>query len=87
MIAKLTVSDVMTHDPYTVTPFTPMQQAAHSMLEHKISGLPVVRKGETCRHHNRNGHVQDAYEHWDSYMARHANAVLMYSSIGAEAHP
>ena len=42
LLAKLTVGQVMTYNPYTVTPTTPIQQAARIMLERKVSGLPVV---------------------------------------------
>jgi acetoin utilization protein AcuB len=41
-LSKLTVGEVMTHNPYTVTPDTAIQEAARIMLEHKVSGLPVV---------------------------------------------
>jgi CBS domain-containing protein len=33
---------VMTHHPITVTPETSLEHAAGLMLQHKISGLPVV---------------------------------------------
>jgi predicted transcriptional regulator len=42
LLSRLTVGQVMTHHPYTVTPSTPIQHAARIMLEHKVSGLPVV---------------------------------------------
>jgi CBS domain-containing protein len=42
LLAKLTVGQVMTHNPYTVTPATPIQHVARIMLERKVSGLPVV---------------------------------------------
>jgi acetoin utilization protein AcuB len=42
LISKLTVGDVMTHNPFTVTANTPIQEAIQVMLERKISGLPVV---------------------------------------------
>jgi acetoin utilization protein AcuB len=42
LLAKLTVGQVMTHNPYTVTFTTPIQQAARIMLDRKVSGLPVV---------------------------------------------
>jgi acetoin utilization protein AcuB len=42
LLAKLTVGQVMTHNPYTATPSMPIQQAARIMLERKFSGLPVV---------------------------------------------
>ncbi|ACK73283.1 CBS domain containing protein [Gloeothece citriformis PCC 7424] len=37
-----TVKDVMTPNPYTVTPQTPLQEAIKLMAEKHISGLPVV---------------------------------------------
>ena len=46
LLAKLTVGQVMTHRPYTVTPNTPIQQAARIMLERKVGGLPVVAEGD-----------------------------------------
>jgi CBS domain-containing protein len=45
--AQLTVEKIMTRNVYTLTPDTPILDAAELMLEHKISGLPVVdNKGE-----------------------------------------
>jgi len=40
--AQLVVEKVMTRNLYTVTAETPIIDAAELMLEHKISGLPVV---------------------------------------------
>jgi CBS domain-containing protein len=40
--AQLTVDKVMTAHVFTVNPDTPIIDAAELMLEHKISGLPVV---------------------------------------------
>ena len=40
--AHLTVDRVMTHHVFTVSPEAPVSDAARMMLEHKISGLPVV---------------------------------------------
>jgi CBS domain-containing protein len=37
-----TVADVMTPDPISVTPQTPLQEAISILAEKKISGLPVV---------------------------------------------
>ena len=42
LLGKLTVGEVMTHHPYTVTPDTGIEKAARIMLERKVSGLPVV---------------------------------------------
>jgi CBS domain-containing protein len=41
-LSKLTVGQVMTYTPYTVTPDTPIQEAVRIMLERKVSGLPAV---------------------------------------------
>lgn len=43
LLAQLTVDSIMTKDPVTVTPETPIKDAARIMLERKISGLPVVQ--------------------------------------------
>lgn len=37
-----TVGEVMTPNPITVTPETPLQSAIKLLAEHRISGLPVV---------------------------------------------
>ena len=42
--AQLVVEKVMTRNVFTVTPETPILDAAELMLEHKISGLPVVNE-------------------------------------------
>ncbi|NDV23755.1 CBS domain-containing protein [Desulfovibrio sp. JC022] len=38
----LKIKDIMTHDPYIVSPDTCMEVAAELLLEKKIGGLPVV---------------------------------------------
>jgi acetoin utilization protein AcuB len=40
--AQLTVEKIMTRNVLTVTPETSILDAAEIMLEHKVSGLPVV---------------------------------------------
>jgi CBS domain-containing protein len=42
LLTKLTVGHVMTHNPFTVTPDTPILQAARTMLHRKIGSLPVI---------------------------------------------
>jgi len=37
-----TVADVMSHDPIVVQPETPIKEAIKILVEHRISGLPVV---------------------------------------------
>lgn len=42
LLAKLTVKEIMTKDPFTVTPEQSIAEAARLMMEQKIGGLPVV---------------------------------------------
>ena len=45
MLSKLTVGDIMTHNPFTLTADMPIQCAARIMLDRKVGGLPVVDEG------------------------------------------
>ncbi len=38
----LTVKEIMTRDPITVTPDTPIAEAAKLLLDRRINGIPVV---------------------------------------------
>jgi CBS domain-containing protein len=38
----VTVEDVMTRDVITVSPATPIHEAARLMVKHRVSGLPVI---------------------------------------------
>lgn len=42
-----TVADVMTPNPITVHPETPLKDAIQLLAEHRVSGLPVVDKAGT----------------------------------------
>lgn len=44
LIGLLTVDSIMTRDPITVSEEVTIAEAARSMLEHKIGGIPVVGK-------------------------------------------
>ena len=46
LLAKLTVGEIMTPDPFVVSPATSLHDAAKLMLEKKIGGLPVVENGK-----------------------------------------
>ena len=46
LLSKLQVHEVMTREVITVTEFTPIEEAARILVDHKIGGLPVMR-GET----------------------------------------
>ncbi|MBL8850974.1 MAG: CBS domain-containing protein [Planctomycetaceae bacterium] len=43
--SDISVSDVMKHHPITTTPDAPIEEAAQTMSDHKIGGIPVVEKG------------------------------------------
>lgn len=42
LLWKLKLGDVMSKDVITVTPLTPLQDAASLLIKHKIGGLPVL---------------------------------------------
>jgi len=44
LLEKVTVRDIMTSPVLTVTPETPIEEAARIMLEHRIGCLPVLRR-------------------------------------------
>jgi CBS domain-containing protein len=41
-VSQMYVRDVMTRDVVTVTPLTPLKEAARLLVQHGISGLPVI---------------------------------------------
>ena len=45
LVGRILLNQIMTPDPVTVTDTTTIQDAARLMLEHKISGLPVLKQG------------------------------------------
>jgi acetoin utilization protein AcuB len=45
---RLTVREAMTPQVITVSPATPVEDAAKLMLAHRVGGLPVVSHGELC---------------------------------------
>ena len=46
MVAGLTLSDLMIKNPITVDPDSDIEIAAQLIYKHKISGIPVVKKGK-----------------------------------------
>jgi acetoin utilization protein AcuB len=46
MLSRLRISELMTTDLITVTPDTPLEEAARIMTDSKIGGLPVTKDGE-----------------------------------------
>jgi CBS domain-containing protein len=45
LVGRITLEQIMTRGPLTVSDTATIQEAARIMLERKISGLPVVRDG------------------------------------------
>jgi acetoin utilization protein AcuB len=46
LLSKLQVKEVMTKNPVTVEVDAPLEEAARILTDNKISGLPVMEKGE-----------------------------------------
>jgi acetoin utilization protein AcuB len=46
LLTRVRVKDVMVHEVIATTEDTPIEEAAHLMLEHKIGCLPVLRDGK-----------------------------------------
>ncbi len=46
LLSKLTIKQVMSRPVITVTPDTPLEEAARIMADNKIGGLPVVEDGK-----------------------------------------
>ena len=42
LIAEIKVKEIMTHDPIIISQDSTISEAAQAMLDHKVSGLPVV---------------------------------------------
>ena len=42
LLSTLTIAKIMTHNPFTIGPDATLAEAARMMLEHRVSGLPVV---------------------------------------------
>jgi acetoin utilization protein AcuB len=45
LLEKVRIREIMTKKVYTVTPATPIEEAARLMLTHRIGGLPVLDAG------------------------------------------
>ncbi len=45
LLEKVRIREIMTRKVYSVTPDTPIEEAARLMLQHKIGGLPVLQAG------------------------------------------
>jgi acetoin utilization protein AcuB len=85
LLSKLTAGQVMTHNPYTVTPNTPIQEAARTMLDRKVSGLPVVDEEERLV-----GIITESdifrmlIDQWDYFTIQHVDPGLVAALIAEE---
>ena len=46
LLSRLTVAEIMTRGPLTITPERPITEAVRRMLAHKVGALPVVVEGQ-----------------------------------------
>ena len=82
LLAKLTIAQVMTHDPYTVRPSTSIQEAARIMLHRKVGGVPVVDDGGTVV-----GVITESdifrmlIDQWDYLAVEHLNLDLLSAIV------
>lgn len=85
LLAKLTVGQVMTHNPFTVTPGTSIQQAARLMLERKVAGLPVVNeKGKPVGILTESDVFRMLVDQWDYFTMQRLDAGVIASLIAQE---
>jgi CBS domain-containing protein len=88
LLSKLTVGQVMTHLPYTVTPQTPIQEAARIMLERKVSGLPVVGEFQQVVGVITESDVfRMLIDQWDYFTVQHIDPGLVASLIAEGVNP
>jgi acetoin utilization protein AcuB len=85
LLAKLSVGHVMTHNPYTVTPTTPIQQAARIMLERKVSGLPVVDEdGKSVGIITETDIFRMLIDQWDYFTLQHTDLGFVATLVAQE---
>lgn len=85
LLAKLTVGQVMSHNPYTVTPTTPIQHAARIMLERKVSGLPVVdEETKPIGIVTETDIFRMLVDQWDYFTAQHVDPGFVAALIAEE---
>ena len=85
LLSKLTVKQVMTHNPYTVTPHTPMLKAAKILLDAKIGGLPVVDEdGKPIGIITESDIFRMVIDQWDYFTKQHVDPGLVASLVAQE---
>lgn len=85
LLAKLTVGQVMTHNPFTVTPDTEIQKAARIMLDRKVSGLPVVDEdGKPVGIITESDIFRMLIDQWEYFTVQHVDPGLLASIVAEE---
>lgn len=85
LLARLTVGQVMTHQPYRITATEPIQSAARIMLERKVSGLPVVdQKGKLEGIITESDVFRMLMDQWDYFTIQHVDPGLVASLIAEQ---
>jgi CBS domain-containing protein len=85
LLAKLTVGQVMSHNPFTVTADTPIQKAARIMLERKVSGLPVVSEdGRVTGIITESDIFRMLIDQWAYFTTQHVDPGLVASILAQE---
>ena len=85
LLAKLTVAQVMTHNPFMITPDTPIQKAARIMLERKVSGLPVVdAQDRVVGIITESDIFRMLIDQWDYFTVQHVDPGLVASMLAQE---
>ncbi len=85
LLARLTVGQIMTHNPYTVRPDTSVLQAARLMLKHKVGGLPVVdNEGRPVGIITESDIFRMLIDQWDYFTRQHVDPGLVASLIAQE---
>ncbi len=85
LLGKLTVDEVMTHHPYTVTPTMGIEKAARIMMERKVSGLPVIDE-----HNKPIGIITESdifrmlIDQWNYFTQQHVDPGLVASLFAHE---
>jgi acetoin utilization protein AcuB len=85
LLAKLAVGQVMTHNPFTITANTPIQQAARIMLARKVSGLPVLDEaGRVVGIITESDIFRMLIDQWDYFTTQHIDPGLVASLLAQE---
>ena len=88
LLGKLTVGQVMTHNPYTVTPAAGIQKAARIMLERKVSGLPVVdEQNRPVGIITESDIFRMLIDQWDYFTMQHGDPGLVASLVAEAVNP